>query len=202
MIIEIEGCDGVGKTTVSKMLAEKIGALYLKFPDRESPTGKIIDGILREKETSLYGMDFTKAVTFQALNVVNRGEKIPLLILASEDSENHVVCDRYEQSVYVYGTLDGLDRVWIQSAMMTTPEADWHVLLRMDPTLLDGARLAGRDREVYESEGVEGLRAQQLAFSEIWAGHIQHSNWMVFDSGALPAKVIVQAIANAVREVL
>lgn len=193
MIIEIEGCDGVGKTTVAKKLAERIGAAYLKFPDRTTPTGQVIDVMLTEAMAH-------DPVVFQALNVVNRLEYARQLLF-SQGAFQHAVCDRYEQSAYVYGEQDGLDPAWLRTIMHRVPLADLHVLLFMDPNLLDGQRLKGRDREVYEKRGVEGLRDQQRRFMEIWHAHIfnHEPGWVAFNAETCDADFIVNAVENLFR---
>lgn len=50
-----EGCDRAGKTTQAKLLVErlqnqKIKAKFMNFPNRQTPSGKIIDAYLRNKE--------------------------------------------------------------------------------------------------------------------------------------------------------
>ena len=191
MLIEIEGCDGVGKTTVAKMLAEKIGAKYLKFPDRSTPTGMLLDVMLREPHSF-------ESTLFQALNVVNRLEHLKDLCSAKLEGVD-VVCDRYEQSAYVYGVMDGLDEAWLHTIMTTEPKADLHVLLYMDPLTLDTQRLAGRDREQYERKGVAGLALQSLAFRTLWEARRDDPCWVVYDSGKMSAETIVSAIVGCLR---
>jgi thymidylate kinase len=189
MIIEIEGCDGVGKTTVARLLAEKIGAEYFKFPDRSTPTGKVIADMLT-------GKTMLEATTFQALNIVNRLEKAAELDQCYASKFNHCVCDRYVQSAVVYGSQDGLDPAWLATVAGTQaiPEADLHVLLWMDPTALDAERLAGRDREIYESRGVKGLVAQELRFLQIWQAHESDPRWVKYSTDERSANTIAEMV--------
>lgn len=179
MLIAIEGIDGVGKTTLAKALAEKIGALYLKFPDRRTQTGVVLDQALRSDN----GFGQLGPVTFQALQCTNRLEKWHQLAAAAGSPTIHVVADRYVASGYVYGKLDGLAPSWLDTVFAPFPTADLQVLLVADVAKVDGERLAGRDREVYERKGLAGLRAQHEAFTQLWElkGRTEGSNiWRVF----------------------
>ena len=189
MIVEIEGCDGAGKTTVAKLLAEKIGAQYLKFPDRTTPTGRVLGDMLTGKVPH-------DPVPFQALNVVNRLECLHPLRLYAHDRDHHVVCDRYEQSAYVYGGQDGLDGEWLRLVMEAQPKADLHVLLWVDPETLDAERLAGRDREVYESRGVKGLVSQSIRFMQIWAQHESDPRWVKYNTAERSANTIAEMVVS------
>jgi dTMP kinase len=195
MIIEIEGCDGVGKTTVARLLAEKIGAEYFKFPDRSTPTGKIIDRVLRTGSDGAAYVGFDP-YNMQALNIVNRLEKAAELDQCYASRFNHCVCDRYVQSGVVYGSQDGLDPAWLASVVGAgvIPEADLHVLLWMDPTALDAERLAGRDREIYESRGLKGLVAQELRFLQLWQAHESDPRWVKYNTGERSANTCVEMI--------
>jgi dTMP kinase len=197
MIIEIEGCDGVGKTTVAKLLAEKIGAQYLKFPDRTTPTGKVIDTMLRGGgwlgEKTYLDMEPT---TYQALNVVNRLEHFGTLDRCHQNQALHLVCDRYIQSAFVYGGQDNVNPEWLADLMLCFPPPDLHVLLWVDPETLDAERLAGRDREVYESRGVKGLVSQSIRFMQIWAQHESDPRWVKYNSNERSANTIAEMVIS------
>lgn len=196
MIIAISGIDGVGKTTVAKELAGLIpGSRHVKFPDRSTPTGQVIDQMLRDKRTH-------DPVTFQALNVVNRLEHRAEILEASRSNLNHLVCDRYTEDAFVYGGQDGLPLVWLKTITSVLPEADLHVLLTMDPMLVDSDRLAGRDREVYEQRGAKGLLSQALRFHEIWRSHEGDPRWVTYETSTFSPAHIASTIACDVRDML
>jgi dTMP kinase len=196
MIIAISGIDGVGKTTIAKELVEMLtGSKYVKFPDRTTPTGQVIDQMLRDKRTH-------DPVTFQALNVVNRLEHISEIMEAKGLRTNHLVCDRYLQDAFVYGGQDGLDEDWLKLITGTIHDADLHVLLTMDPVLVDSDRLKGRDREVYEQRGVQGLLSQALRFKLLWDQHRGNPRWVEYETSTFSPARIASAIACDVRDLM
>jgi thymidylate kinase len=165
VIIAIEGVDGVGKTTLAKTLANRLGAVYQKFPDRTTISGSAIDYALRGRPAS----SCMSAECFQALNTVNRLECLEHLTKAAGSATNHLVCDRYTMSSLVYGGLDGLPHDWLVTvAEKPLPEADLQVLLTANPNKIECGRLAGRDREHYEQGGVAIVTALQARFEALW----------------------------------
>lgn len=191
MLIEIEGVDGTGKTQLSKALAIRLGADYQKFPDRNTPSGRLIDLALRGR----YAID---ALPFQALQTCNRLEKLAQLTLAKGSATNHMVCDRYQMSGVVYGISDGLDRVWLaQTILRATPHADIHVLLTCPPDKLDGERLKGKDRETFEMEGINAFQVRQDSYRGLWAASAVSEGigrWPCFDSFTMSTEEMVEAI--------
>lgn len=163
MLIAIEGVDGVGKTTLALAMAKKLGGTYLKFPDRETLSGGEIAAVLR-------GEGAMTPAAFQALQLVNRLEKLDALRVAARHPGRHVVCDRYTESALVYGSLDGVPLEWLQSVVKTAlPAADLQLLLTADPWMIDRERLTGRDRERYETGGPDTLEEAQRRFKVLWS---------------------------------
>jgi dTMP kinase len=193
VIIAIEGLDGCGKTTVSKLLAARLGAPYLKFPDRTTASGKVIDAALRHG-----ALIFPES--FQALQVVNRVEKLPWLVAASRHGLQHVVCDRYTASGLVYGMQDGLHRRDLEDWNACLPLPDLNVLLSVDPVCIDGVRLKGRDREVYESRGLQGLEDQAKRFDDLWAERKDNPTWRTFIGPERSPQDLVNAICHVTAE--
>jgi dTMP kinase len=179
MIIAIEGVDGVGKTTLAKKLAVRIGAVYLKFPDRTTPSGACIDKVLRFQGTM-------SPEAFQALQTVNRLEKLQTLREAADSRISHVVCDRYTASGVVYGARDGLSRTWLENIHGAIPRARVNVLLTGDPAIIDATRFEGRVRERYEAQGVQSLADQVAAFEVYWSIQreaYRDETWLMFSMG-------------------
>ncbi len=198
MIIAIEGLDGCGKTTVSKLLAAQLGATYLKFPDRTTASGRVIDKVLRQHGTECgYTMP---PEAFQALQVVNRVEKLQVLWGVSALRDEHVVCDRYTATGLVYGLQDGLNRDDLEVWDSCLPPPDLSVLLVVDPVCIDGERLKGRDREVYEARGLQGLEDQAQRFEALWAEHRNDPRWRTFAGPDRSPEDLALALVNIIEE--
>jgi dTMP kinase len=199
MIIAIEGLDGCGKTTVSKLLANMLDGTYLKFPDRTTTSGKVIDKALRYHQDG-QPICILPPEAFHALQVVNRVEKHKELWSASAARREHVVCDRYTASGLVYGTQDGLDRKVLEVWNTCLMAPDLNVLLSVDPVCIDGERLRGRDREVYESRGLQGFDDQARRFEALWAEHKEDPRWRVFIGLCWSPADLATAICHVVAE--
>jgi thymidylate kinase len=193
MIIAIEGLDGSGKTTLGKLLAARLGGHYLKFPNRQTTSGKLIDHHLRSSA-------YVLPESFQALQVVNRIEQLPTLLACHNHATHHVVCDRYTASGLVYGRQDGLARADIETWNQCLPPANLSVLLAVDPVCIDGERLKGRDREVYENRGLQGLEDQARRFEALWAERKADPTWRVFIGPDRSPQDLVTALCHVISE--
>ncbi|XP_046402772.1 thymidylate kinase isoform X1 [Ischnura elegans] len=170
-LIVLEGCDRVGKTTQCVKLIEKIAAYsgkasLLKFPDRSSLTGGLIDNYLRNK------LELTDKVV-HLLFSANRWElepKMKNLLL----NGTHLVVDRYAFSGVAYSAAkDGMDMEWCRSPDIGLPRPDLVVYLDLDPK--SAASRIGYGEERYESRKFqEAVRNNFLKLKE--------SYWMIVDA--------------------
>ncbi len=100
--IVFEGIDGSGKSTISKLLFEKLnehtGNVYKTFEPTDSPIGSVIRNILNRRIVS---DDKTIAALFLADRLDHIQNK-QTGILQFLEKETHVVCDRYYYSSYAY----------------------------------------------------------------------------------------------------
>lgn len=118
-IITICGLDLTGKTTQAKLLAQNLGAVYLKFPSEDTAIGTIIRSILNNAPVSINVNNKKSAVewldrdprTFQALNFadkINKQKLIEEILL----SNTNIIMDRYDIDALVYGVVDGCGKNW------------------------------------------------------------------------------------------
>ena len=126
MIIVIEGGDQAGKKTQSQLLAAKLNSKKLKtklfsFPDYTTPIGKEISRYL-EGEIELD----PKIIHF--LLAANRYEKIQEVNEAIEKN-SILVMNRYYQSNWVYGLVNGMKLDWLEKLDSGLPKADLVIVL-------------------------------------------------------------------------
>ncbi|CCK68139.1 bifunctional thymidylate/uridylate kinase KNAG_0A04670 [Huiozyma naganishii CBS 8797] len=149
-LILIEGLDRTGKTTQTELLLNNLSpnAELIKFPQRQTPIGKIIDRYLTDKSYEL--PDQAIHLLFSA----NRWELIDS-IKSTLDSGKHVILDRYVFSGVAYSVgknIPGMDIHWCVS-----PDKG---LMRPDLTLflvneMGSDSRAGFGEERYESVGMQ-----------------------------------------------
>jgi thymidylate kinase len=187
MLISISGLDGVGKTTLAKALAQKLACGYLKFPDRNTLSGQVI-------AAALSGTRPVSPVVMQALQVCNRLERWPALCAARGSLAAHLVCDRYTADGLVYGMQDGLPEAVLRAWDVAAPAPDLAILLTAPCELIDGKRLAGRDREIYEGRGLAGLRDQEARFLALWEPQRGLVTWPVFDTSKIGVGEMIHQI--------
>jgi dTMP kinase len=100
MFIVFEGCDGVGKTTQSQLLCEKLKLLgystsLISFPNRTTYIGKLINSILSGTISNI------NIETLHLLFSANRWENIDYLRSRLNNNEI-VIADRYSFSGIAY----------------------------------------------------------------------------------------------------
>ena len=126
MIIVIEGGDQAGKKTQSHLLAEKLNSKKLKtklfsFPDYSTPIGKEISRYLEG------GIDLDPKI-IHCLLAANRYEKIQEVNEAIEKN-SILVMNRYYQSNWVYGLVNGIKLDWLEKLDSGLPKADLVIVL-------------------------------------------------------------------------
>ncbi|XP_059161855.1 uncharacterized protein LOC131944954 isoform X2 [Physella acuta] len=110
--IVVEGCDRCGKSTqcskiMDRLKAEGTVAELLKFPDRTTITGKMIDSYLKMSEE----MD-DRAI--HLLFSSNRWEALALMEKKLKSGVT-LIADRYAYSGVAYSTAKGLDMDWCKA---------------------------------------------------------------------------------------
>lgn len=97
--INICGVDGVGKSTLAKVLAEKIGAKLFYEPDGETEITKALRSHALAKDTDM------SAYSRESLMVANRSLAIDRKLPHIKNGET-IVCDRGLLSGYAYANAD------------------------------------------------------------------------------------------------
>jgi len=146
-LIAIEGIDGSGTTTQSKLLyqwlIEKgIPAIHTEEPQANRPIGKLIRELLSHKEST----PEVDALLFAA----DRADHVARVIFPHISKGCVVVCDRYLESSVAYQTAQGLSLEWILEINKFALPADLVVILDL-PVELALSRLTGRSLEKFEN---------------------------------------------------
>ncbi len=133
--IVFEGLDLAGKTTqierLKEIYANDENVVFMRFPDRTTTTGKLIDAYLRETGGPDSGDSEASAVSDQVIHLLfsaNRWEKAEL-IKSYINSGKTVICDRYAYSGVAYSVTKGVDFDWCVDPDRGLPRPDTVIFL-------------------------------------------------------------------------
>ena len=140
MIITIDGCDGVGKSTQVQLLKqyfEQSGKFdlvsFLHFPVYENASGNLIETSLDDKYPSVFspGDNFSLPLLFE----LNRRSVLQELLNAKNNSHIALVLDRYTCSGLSYAKpkLSEAEFIVLLSITSLVPEADITFILDISP---------------------------------------------------------------------
>ncbi|CEP17874.1 hypothetical protein [Parasitella parasitica] len=150
LLIVVEGCDRSGKSTqcdnlVTSLKQDGIDTELVKFPDRTTQTGKMIDSYLQQKSDL---DDHAIHLLFSA----NRWEAMKAL---SEKLNNGttLVVDRYAFSGVAFSSAKGLDLEWCRNPDigLLTPD----VILFLDLDIDEAEKRGGFGQERYEKRELQ-----------------------------------------------
>ena len=154
LFVVLEGVDRCGKTTQAKRLVEMVARATgrpcesVRFPDRDTPTGKIIDAYLKRDAQADKLHDRAIHLLFSA----NRWEAADAM-RAKLNAGTSLVCDRYAYSGAVFTAAKGIDLEWCKAPDAGLPEPDLVLFLDLD---VDRAKLRGEfGNERYENEAFQ-----------------------------------------------
>jgi dTMP kinase len=150
VFICIEGLDGCGKTTQTKLLAKKLGkshhALYTAEPSR----GKIGTYI---RNHCLFGEKRLSTVVEALLFAADRVEHVENAVLPALRDGRLVISDRYVYSSLAYQGAAGLSLEWIEKVNKHALKPDLAVFIDVDPkTVIHRLK---RRRSVMENIGTQ-----------------------------------------------
>ncbi|KAI1655585.1 thymidylate kinase-domain-containing protein [Daldinia decipiens] len=146
--VVFEGMDRAGKTTQAKLLQQRCiesgrGVRFMRFPDRTTPIGKMIDSYLKG-ETEIE--DHVIHLLFSA----NRWEAVNK-IKAELEAGHTIICDRFYHSGIVYSAaknIKSLSLSWAKAPEVGLPRPDMVLFLDLEEEV--ARERGGWGGEVYE----------------------------------------------------
>ena len=128
-LIVFEGPDGVGKTTLSRMLTERLSQVgipceYLSFPGQDPSTvgGLVYDIQINRRD---FGIRRITPTSLQALHIAAHIDAIESQILPKLREGSWVVLDRFWWSTWVYGIISGVARKSLET-MINLELVQWN----------------------------------------------------------------------------
>ncbi|KAF2405226.1 thymidylate kinase [Trichodelitschia bisporula] len=191
-LVVFEGLDRAGKSTQCARLVEKLEqnghkVRHMRFPDRTTPIGQVIDKYLKEQADQ---EDHVIHLLFTA----NRWEASASVRSAVESGET-VVIDRYYYSGCVYSAAKGnpsLDLVWARRPEVGLPRPD--ICIFLDISTDAAAKRGGFGEEKYETTGMQ-KRVQELF--EAMRNSADKDDFVSIDAGK-PAEEVSGAVWKAI----
>ena len=165
VLVQIEGTDGVGKTTVVNFLRkeldkENVKVRVLVFPSRETRIGSIIDEMLKKRK-----FEWNEAVIFQLLQTANRLEFYKEIERWREKKDSVLILDRYVLSGLVYGKLDGVPYNSLMTLQLLLPPPQLNIVLTANRESLERRLKEKTQLEIYER--IEKILKIQKEYMEV-----------------------------------
>jgi len=131
VFICVEGLDGCGKTTQTRLLVERLkkkgyDAIYTAEPSR-GKIGKFI------KEYCLHGETRVSSIVEALLFAADRFEHVEKEVIPALNEGKLVVSDRYVYSSLAYQGAAGLDLEWIEKINEHTRHPDLALFIDVEP---------------------------------------------------------------------
>ena len=154
-LIVFEGPDGVGKSTLSQALADRLRATGLacerwSFPGKEEGTvGRLVYDV--HHEPSAYGLGKITDASLQALHIAAHLDAIERRILPALAEGHWVILDRFWWSTWVYGSVAEVERTTLD-ALVQVERLHWN---DVQP---DAVFLIDRSNDSFDSDNRVKLR--------------------------------------------
>ncbi|KAI5124216.1 hypothetical protein M0805_005066 [Coniferiporia weirii] len=178
VFIVIEGLDRSGKSTQAAALLARlehanIPAKLMKFPDRTTPIGKMIDAYLRSESD----------VDDRAIHLLFSANRWELAtgIERTLAGGTTIICDRYAFSGVAFSVSKGLPLEWCRAPDAALPAPDLTLFLDISPE--KAKQRGGYGEERYEKEEMQ--RRVREVFTGIAAETQERDprTWVTIDAG-------------------
>ena len=186
-LIVVEGLDRSGKSTQVDRLVQHLHARHVKFPERATAIGSMINGYLtRKSDINDHAVHLLFSANRWEMMCVDRDSPCSESILQSLQQGQTVVCDRYAFSGIAYSWAKGLPLDWCIGSDAGIPIPDLTLFLDLDEETASTRASFGDER--YEKrafqEKVRHTFYQVESFVQYVGGH-----WIRIDASGTPDKV-------------
>ncbi|MGC8895192.1 MAG: dTMP kinase [Candidatus Bathyarchaeia archaeon] len=157
----VEGLDGCGKTTQTKLLVRKLRKIgYAAVYTAEPSSGKIGRFI---RKYCLHGEKRVSAIVEALLFAADRFEHVKNEIIPALNEEKVVVSDRYVYSSLAYQGAAGLDLKWIKEINQHAIRPDLAIFVDVEPDIAI-KRLKSKKSVMEDLETQKKVRSVYLDF--------------------------------------
>ena len=166
--IVLEGSDGSGKTTVGKLLAESMGAEYMKTPGEEYKASRLYIDSNAHPDARLL---------FYLSSVVDASNKIAQIL-----PEKPVVCDRYvwssliPHSVYYHQPLNAIEAMF-EPVRRRVIQPSHTILLQVDESE-QRARITHRSNGIHTASDKACLNGNASKLREVYEKIALRDAWV------------------------
>ena len=198
----LEGLDGAGTTTQSRLLGERLRAAGRKAHVTAEPSGGPVGALLRQvlqKRINGGAGDGFDPHALALLFAADRLDHLSAEVLPRLAAGEDVVSDRYTLSSLAYQSITTGDAAWVEDINGRARAPDLTIFLRVRPGLALGRRRgAGTTPELYEVDAFQRqvARSYERAVSSLQAAGQRIE---VLD-GEQPVEVVAEAVARLVAK--
>lgn len=180
-LITFEGGEGSGKSTQSRVLAERLREAGFDVVHTREPGGTDLGVDIRKMLLDRDRAPMSRKAQFFGF-MMDRTEHVEQVIAPALKAKKIVICDRFSASTLVYqGLVGGLDVDMIMAVdhwATSTIVPDWTFFLDIDPEIgLERARRVERTR--FEDEAVEYHRRIRAGFQLL---ALNNPNWTIVNA--------------------
>ncbi|HEY6098980.1 MAG TPA: dTMP kinase [Anaeromyxobacter sp.] len=199
-LIVVEGLDGAGTTTQSRLLGERLAAegrrVHVTAEPSRGPVGALVRQVLTRRIVG-DGAGFDPAA-LALLFAADRLDHHAVEIAPKLAQGIHVVSDRYTLSSLAYQGLATGDMAWVEAVNSRAPAADVTLFLRTRPEVaLRRRRAASLDREIFEVSSFQRRVAESYARAIV---RLRSAGEKVLElDGEAPVETVARSLWDAVR---
>lgn len=191
VFICVEGLDGCGKTTQTKLLVKNLRKIGYDAIYTAEPTNKKIGRFI--KRYCLHGEKRVSAVVEALLFAADRFEHVVNEVVPALNEGKIVVSDRYVYSSYAYQGAAGLDLKWIEKVNAHAIRPDLAIFVDVKPEIVV-KRLKPKKSVMEDLETQRKVREVYLSFVE--------KGELVRIDGNKPIKDVADDILKAAQDIL